>query len=174
VDEISRAADVSPRTFFNYFTSKEEALLGDAPELPPADLIEAFIAASGRENLLDGLGTLIIGAGEKSLHDVEILHLRQRLLKQYPELFALRIATMRKFEDDFCAVVQRRLREDDPALDADPEYLQSRARLVTLVAFAAMRHAWTCWAASDPPAKLVEQLKKSFSELKSLFAFGAT
>lgn len=173
VDEISRAADVSPRTFFNYFGSKEEALLGDAPELPPADLVEAFIGASGRESLFDGLSTLIIGAGEKSLLDVEILQMRQRLLKEYPELFALRMATMRKFEDEFGAVVLRRLVEDEPDLAADREDLQSKARLVTLVAFAAMRHAWTRWAASDPPATLVEHLRESFTELKSLFASGA-
>src|SRR4029450_4557104 len=32
VGDISEAADVATRTFFNYFSSKEEALLGDAPQ----------------------------------------------------------------------------------------------------------------------------------------------
>ena len=40
VEDISEAADVATRTFFNYFSSKEEALLGNVPEkesaAPPA------------------------------------------------------------------------------------------------------------------------------------------
>ena len=31
VEDISEAADVATRTFFNYFSSKEEALLGNSP-----------------------------------------------------------------------------------------------------------------------------------------------
>ncbi|MEO8263341.1 MAG: helix-turn-helix domain-containing protein, partial [Pseudolysinimonas sp.] len=31
IDEIARIADISPRTFFNYFSSKEEAIIGDGP-----------------------------------------------------------------------------------------------------------------------------------------------
>jgi hypothetical protein len=32
VEDISEAADVAPRTFFNYSSSKEEAVLGNVPE----------------------------------------------------------------------------------------------------------------------------------------------
>ena len=39
VDEISRVADISPRTFFNYFASKEEAVLGDPPKRPSDDAV---------------------------------------------------------------------------------------------------------------------------------------
>ncbi|MGH9303541.1 MAG: TetR/AcrR family transcriptional regulator, partial [Acidimicrobiales bacterium] len=33
IEAISEAADVSPRTFFNYFSCKEEALVGEPPAL---------------------------------------------------------------------------------------------------------------------------------------------
>ena len=168
VDEISRVADVSPRTFFNYFASKEEAMLGDAPDLPSAEAVEVFVAARG--NILDDLADLLTGTGEKSMADVEMIRLRHGLVKQYPQLAAMRMATMRAFEETLGAVVARRLAANDATLAGDPDALASRSRLVTFVAFGAMRHAWVAWAHGDPGTHLPTSLRTSFAELRALFA----
>ena len=168
VDEISRMADVSPRTFFNYFASKEEAMLGDAPELPDQDVIDEFL--DGRGSVLDDLAGVLERAGEGATVDAEMLQLRHRLLKQFPHLFAMRMATMRAFEESIAEIVALRLERDEPALAADPDARSGKARLITLVAFAAMRHAWTAWAHSATPALLTDKLHESFAELRSLFA----
>ena len=167
VDEISRVADISPRTFFNYFASKEEALLGDPPVLPSDSTVERFVA--GRGAILDDLATVLVGAGTKSMKDIEMVQLRHALLKQYPQLFAMRMLTMRKFEDEVTAIVARRLERSDPALAADTEKLAAKAGLIMLVAFAAMRHAWTCWASGESTETLPDRLAASFEQLRGLF-----
>ncbi|MBC7592283.1 MAG: TetR family transcriptional regulator [Salinibacterium sp.] len=170
VDEVSRIADVSPRTFFNYFASKEEALMGDAPELSTDGQVDDFIARGTPGTLLDDLNDLLTAASEDASNDVEMFHRRHALLKQYPHLFALRMATMRKFEDELAGVVALRLAADDPSLAEDPTYLAEKSRLITLVSFAAMRHAWILWANAESPSKLSERLAQSFAELRTLFA----
>ena len=50
VDEVSRRADISPRTFFNYFPSKEQAILGDDPDLPDDQALDAFVAGGPTVN----------------------------------------------------------------------------------------------------------------------------
>lgn len=168
VDEISRVADISPRTFFNYFASKEEAMLGDQPALPSLGLTEAFVNGTGP--IFDDITAVVIGAGQKSMHDLEMMQRRHQLLRQYPELFAIRMASMRKFEEDLGAVVARRLVTENPELAADPEAVENKARLITLVAFAAMRHAYTCWASGEPGTQIAHQMDDSFAQLKALFA----
>lgn len=168
VDEISRVAGISPRTFFNYFASKEDAILGDQPELQSAAEIEAFVHGDG--DLLDDLSRLLVVAAEASMDDAEQVRLRYGLLKQYPQLFALRMAKMRRFEDEVSGVVRRRILRADPSLD--DATAEDRSRLVTLVAFGVMRHAWTCWANAAPPDRLGALLATGFRELRQLLASG--
>lgn len=181
IDEISHVANVSPRTFFNYFPSKESAIIGELPELPDEETIEEFISAGPTQPILDGISTLLVAAidlgetvdGEaeapQAPESVHRLHtLRRALLKDNPELFALRMASMHKFEDALSGVVQRRLAHDDPALAADQEALHQRARLVTYVAFAGMRHAWSCWADHGGVEPLSDRLRSSFEQLSAL------
>ena len=169
VDEISRVADVSPRTFFNYFASKEEAIIGEAPSLTDGALADRFVAAGPHGDLISDLAELIAGSSENVPDDFELLTLRRELMKQHPQLFALRMASMRHFEEELGAVVSRRLVADDPSLAHDPAELAQRSRLVTFVAFGVMRHAWATWAdAGGGTSELAARLRESFAALDTL------
>jgi AcrR family transcriptional regulator len=74
VEAISASADVSTRTFFNYFSSKEEAVLGEAPD--PAAVRQAVLERPATEtqleatcNVLGGLA-LEVSAAERSCYFV--------------------------------------------------------------------------------------------------------
>lgn len=164
IDDISRDADVSPRTFFNYFVSKEAALVGDGPDLPSEEAVEAFVNGTG--GILDDLARMMTASAENVLQDQEVIQLRKALAADYPHLTVLRMQSFQAFQSDLAELVGRRLAVENPALAADPARLASRADLVTMVAVAAMHHAWKTWA-SDPDAidSIADRMRSSFVEL---------
>jgi AcrR family transcriptional regulator len=161
VDEISHRADVSPRTFFNYFASKEAALLGEPPEVPEGAIVDEYVSGALGSTALEGLGVLISVATEVANDDAGMHTARFSLLKQYPQLFTLRMSAMKTFEDELSVVVAARVRHDEPEID--DESLRSKARLITLIAFGVIRHSWTGWAENDSEMSLSERIKQSFA-----------
>ena len=167
VDEIARVADISPRTFFNYFTSKEEAIVGDGPELPSDDAQAVFVA--DRSPIFRALAHLISVSITPALADGEIAQLRRTLMKSHPELAARRWATMHRFEAQVIDVVTRRLVDEDPSLATDPQSLTRRARVTALLAIAAMRSAWVTWMEDNGEhGTLLERLDETFDLLPEI------
>ncbi len=166
VDEIGRVADISPRTFFNYFPTKEAALVGDSPTLPDEAFIADFVESD--ESLLTALARLFTEAVERAAEDRELTQLRRAVIKQNPQLFAMRISSMHEFQRDVEAVILRRLRHHNP--DLDDEALASRANLTTHVAVGAMRHAWLHWSNDGSGGDLSARLRESFAMLDNLLA----
>lgn len=172
VDEIARIADVSPRTFFNYFSSKEEAIVGDGPELPDDEFINVFVHDRGP--ILPGIANLFRSVATPALQDQEIILARRAITKENPELGARRWASIHRFENHVTEVVARRLADETPALARDPKALTSRARLIAFVAISAMRHAWLDWMDDAGERRdLLEHLDDSFGMLPDLLAQSA-
>jgi AcrR family transcriptional regulator len=173
IDEISRVADISPRTFFNYFPSKEDAVLGDPPKRP-SDAASAEFVGGGSGDLFDDLTDLLIGTWSDASLDLDIATLRQRVVKQYPELFGLRLFTLRAFEHEVAKLVAARIANDRPELADDQVTLQRMARFATLVSMAAMRSSWHSWieepasAQQDALDALPRRIHESFDDLRSL------
>lgn len=165
VEEIARHADVSPRTFFNYFSSKEEALIGDHPALPEGEAVERFVAAGPDEPLVAGLCLLVSDALMVSGQDQELMVRRKAVLQSHPQLFAMRMATMRRVEEELAGIVSRRLAADDPDRAHDPALLERQSRMAAHVTFAVMRHAWSCWAEGEDGSQLVAHIRDSFDDL---------
>jgi AcrR family transcriptional regulator len=170
VEDISREADISPRTFFNYFVSKEAAMAGDSPALLEEAGIQQFVSGGPSGDLLRDLGELIATAAETASESRETMLMRRDLHTRYPHLFALRLAGMRAFEDELSGIIESRLVHDEPSVADDSAALASRARFIALVAFAALRHAWTSWSepSVDRDEPLAPRLRASFEQLETL------
>src|SRR5450759_3703327 len=72
VEDIAGAADVSPRTFFNYFPSKEAALFGANPERVAA-LRERLVHEAPGQTALEALRVVLVGEAQALAEELDEL-----------------------------------------------------------------------------------------------------
>lgn len=170
IEDISAAADISPRTFFNYFPTKDDAVIGGYPNLEELAATQEFLAAGRQEGVLVGLGRLL-GAASEALDEERVsVERRRALLRGHPGLFARRMAYLHRFEDELVDIIAERLAVDEPTLAADPAALERRSRLLALIGLAAVRYAYGVWVGGHDSRSLGDCIREAFDELTETFA----
>nr|WP_228532735.1 TetR family transcriptional regulator [Micromonospora sp. ANENR4] len=153
VEEISEAADVSARTFFNYFPSKDEALLGDQPT--DREVLAARIVAAPPElSAFDALRQAFDDVVEAIEADRDVWLLRLRVIAANPSLLPRLISGNAETEQVIVAAVATRL-------GLGP--CHGHPTLVTTVAGAVFRTALMQWVERPGTATLRELTAEAFA-----------
>lgn len=156
VEAIAEAAGVSPRTFFNYFSSKEDAIAGIMPA-HSSELLADLIARPEGEPPLDALHATARAAAGRLEATAEDLMRRRNLFQRYPTLAARNAAGFAHVERGLVDEVARRTGLD-PDLDTYPA-------LVVATALGAIRVAIAVWHERDRPGSLAEVFDEAFEHL---------
>ena len=136
VDDIAVEADVSRRTFFRYFASKEDVLLADH-FVQLARLREAMASRPDDEPIVTALRNSVLSLTSDFEERKEKVVIRARLMRDTPSLQARSLVHQQLWENAMQEMVADRLGVD-PVKDLRPG-------VVAAAALAAMRVAFTIW-----------------------------
>jgi AcrR family transcriptional regulator len=138
IDDIAAAADVSRRTFFRYFASKEDVILSDHPKRLD-ELAAALDRRPADESPLAALRHAIISLAGSYEEQRDHMLRRFRLMTTTPALEARSLCLQRNWETAVTGMLAARMGVD-PAEDLRPG-------VVAATTMAAMRIATANWLA---------------------------
>jgi AcrR family transcriptional regulator len=172
VEDIAAAAGVSARTFFNYFDSKETALVGGDPRfieslraglmvlprtMPPLAALRLVILARTRE-----MSEELAASPE---HQAALLR-RMAVVQAEPELLAAHTRHL--------AAVERELKETLATWLGGDARVEPYAALLAASVMAAIRVAGMCWSARGGAMSAVEVTEAALDALAGGLPFELT
>ncbi|PVZ14329.1 TetR family transcriptional regulator [Actinomycetospora cinnamomea] len=155
VEQIAEAADVSPRTFFNYFSSKEEAVV--AADLERAgEMVDRLATRPADEPVLESVRAVTRAMlGEPGARRKEWVR-QVRLVRANPALVPHQLAAYAAIEQRLAAVIAERA-----GMGADDLY----PALTATAVMAATRVATTRWLDSDGRTELADGIDEALDLL---------
>jgi AcrR family transcriptional regulator len=163
VEDIAEAADVSPRTFFNYFPSKEAVLFGGDPERA-AELREGVVTGAPGKSALEVLRAVLTRDSEAMADELRSLGgdpaewlRRMKVARTDPHVRAAHAAQMSMLERAVAEGVAARIGADQ---ETDPYPGILAAATVSVV-----RACLTFWAGTGGATPLGELIDQAFNAL---------
>jgi AcrR family transcriptional regulator len=167
VEDIAEAADVSPRTFFNYFPSKEAVLFGGDPDRA-AELREGVASGSPGKSALVALCAVLTRDSEAMADELRSLGgdpadwlRRMKVARVDPHVRAAHAAQMAMIERAIAEGLAARLGTDQ---ETDPYPGVLAAAAVSLV-----RACLTFWAGTSGATPLGQLIDEAFKALAAGF-----
>lgn len=158
--EIADLADVSQRTLFRHFPTKEALLYGDMDELR-LELRDEFASRPSDEPILKSVREALIPLINDFDEQQPRRLLQARLAAKYPSVSAYsRAVVQASWEREIIIAVSERLGVD-PMLDPRPE-------IVAGASMSAIRMATRQWTASGGQADYVELVSQALSTIGTL------
>lgn len=154
-DDVAAAADVSARTFFNYFASKEEALVGNDPALV-AYLRDSLLSRPAHEPPLEALRAVFLDYADGFRFDREMWRLRLLVIEQNPTLLPALMGATAELERVLADAVLTRV---------GPGASGPYPALVVAASTAAVRTATRHWGPRDDSSDLTDTLREVFDAL---------
>jgi AcrR family transcriptional regulator len=170
VDAISERADVSPRTFFNYFETKDAAVLGMRPSAADEEVMaEQLEVVDDLDPVVAVVRLVMATMGVAESVAAGLHRSRLEILRRHPEIAAGQFAQLTARKDRLAEYVGQILsRRSPPADDTDAD-ARTRGDIVLSACASAVRSAVLRWAndpASGEPGpdgvELIEQRAAAF------------
>lgn len=159
VEQIAAEADVSARTFFNYFGTKEDALSAIDAEAVDENCA-ALAARPADEPPLVSLRAVFVARAEEVAADTEFWRYRAAVAKAYPDVFARVLSASIASDYKVAAVLAERMGVD--------RHIDPRPGLLVGAASVARRTAMHVWLANGQDRPLVEVLEECFDRIAAL------
>lgn len=165
IDDIAAAADVSPRTFFNYFRTKEEAIIGTNPE-HVAELAAELRDRPDAEGPVAAVRAVLLSGAERISEQQDLWEMRVAVATRHPDLFQSAWASSAQLEAALTRALAERMRVD-VARSPLPGILAG-------MAVAIRRHAVRVWVLGRFSESYRDVLDRSLRELTALDLNGLT
>lgn len=166
VDQVVDRANLSRRTFFNYFASLSDALIGRSKLDTLPNFVDLFRAVEPGTTVFAAMKRLVLDLTRSSDAENQLLKRRVKVVKANPQLVVENLAQVAHLFELIAGEVSRRL-ADERGVERSSS-TDTQARLLFLVCAATLQHGIEQFAREPEKQSLTDSIQQAFATLEEL------